>query len=132
MRDYIHVADLADAHVKALEYLLDGGASVAMNLGTGQGQSVKEVIGVAETVTGRKVPHSIVSRREGDPAILVADPSRAERCWIGTLSTLIWNALFVPLGSGIPSIPQNWRCNRAAPPLSLGLEHCGYNRGNSL
>jgi UDP-glucose-4-epimerase GalE len=77
VRDYIHVADLADAHVRSLEYLLDGGASIAMNLGTGQGQSVKEVIGVAETVTGRKVPHSIVSRREGDPAILVADPSRA-------------------------------------------------------
>jgi UDP-arabinose 4-epimerase len=77
VRDYIHVADLADAHVKALDYLLGGGASVAMNLGTGQGHSVKEVIGAAETVTGRKVPHTTVSRRAGDPAILVADASFA-------------------------------------------------------
>jgi UDP-arabinose 4-epimerase len=77
VRDYIHVADLADAHVKALDYLLGGGASIAMNLGTGQGHSVKKVISVAEDVTGRKVPHRIVSRREGDPAILVADPSLA-------------------------------------------------------
>jgi UDP-arabinose 4-epimerase len=77
VRDYIHVADLADVHVKALDYLFDGGASIAMNLGTGQGHSVKEVISVAENVTGRKVPHSIVGRREGDPAILVADPALA-------------------------------------------------------
>jgi UDP-glucose 4-epimerase len=77
VRDYIHVADLADAHVKALDYLSDGGASIAMNLGTGQGHSVKEVISVAEDVTGRKAPHSIVGRREGDPAILVADPALA-------------------------------------------------------
>ncbi len=79
VRDYIHVADLADAHVKALDYLLGGGASVAMNLGTGQGHSVKEVIRAAEAVTGRKVPHSMVSRREGDPATLIADPSLAGR-----------------------------------------------------
>jgi UDP-glucose-4-epimerase GalE len=77
VRDYIHVADLADAHVKALDYLFDGGASIAMNLGTGQGHSVMEVISVAEGVTGRKVPHSIAGRREGDPAILVADPALA-------------------------------------------------------
>ena len=79
VRDYIHVADLADAHVKALDYLIDGGPSIALNLGTGQGHSVKEVIRVAEQVTGRKVPHSIVGRREGDPAILVADAALAER-----------------------------------------------------
>ena len=73
VRDYVHVADLADAHVKALDYLQRGGTSIALNLGTGKGHSVREVIGVAEEVTGRKVPHSIVSRRAGDPAILVAD-----------------------------------------------------------
>ena len=79
VRDYIHVADLADAHVRALDYLLSGGASVAMNLGTGNGHSVREVIGVAEHVAGRKVPHRIVPRRVGDPPILVADPSSAAR-----------------------------------------------------
>lgn len=75
VRDYIHVSDLAEAHVKALDYLMNGGASVALNLGTGAGQSVKEVIGVVERVTGRKVPYRIVPRREGDPAKLVADSS---------------------------------------------------------
>jgi UDP-arabinose 4-epimerase len=79
MRDYIHVSDLADAHILALEYLLDGGPSVALNLGTGNGYSVREVIETAQAITGRKVPHRIVPRRPGDPAILIADPSRAER-----------------------------------------------------
>ncbi len=106
VRDYIHVADLADAHVKALDYLIDGGASIAMNLGTGQGHSVKEVISVAEAVTGRKVPHSIVGRREGDPAILVADPALAGGFWIGIRSILIWIALSVPPGNGTPKIQK--------------------------
>jgi UDP-arabinose 4-epimerase len=77
VRDYIHVSDLADAHVKALDYLRNGGVPIAVNLGTGKGHSVREVIGAAEEVTGRKVPHRIVPRRIGDPAILVADPSLA-------------------------------------------------------
>jgi len=79
VRDYIHVADLADAHVKALDYLFAGGESIAMNLGTGNGHSVKDVISVAQEVTGRPVPHNIVPRREGDPAMLVADASLAAR-----------------------------------------------------
>jgi UDP-glucose-4-epimerase GalE len=79
VRDYIHVSDLADAHVLALEYLMNGGPSVALNLGTGYGYTVREVIQAAQTVTGREVPHRIASRRPGDPAILVADPARAER-----------------------------------------------------
>jgi UDP-arabinose 4-epimerase len=77
VRDYIHVSDLADAHVRALDYLTQGGASIALNLGTGIGQSVRQVIGAVERVTGRKVPHSVAPRREGDPAVLVADPSLA-------------------------------------------------------
>jgi len=77
IRDYIHVTDLAEAHVSGLEYLSKAD-SVAMNLGTGSGSSVKEVISVAEKVTGHKVPTRIAPRRAGDPAELVADPRRAE------------------------------------------------------
>jgi UDP-glucose-4-epimerase GalE len=78
IRDYIHVADLAAAHVAALRHLLDGGSSEALNLGTGQGASVAEVIRAAEAVTGRKVPVEQAPRRAGDPPALVADPRRAE------------------------------------------------------
>ncbi len=79
IRDYIHVSDLAEAHVLALEYLNDGGRSAALNLGTGQGNSVREVVQAVEQVTGRELPKRIAPRRAGDPAILVADPSRAEK-----------------------------------------------------
>ena len=77
IRDYIHVNDLAEAHVLGLEYL-ERGASTAMNLGTGQGNSVREVISMIERVTGREVAKRLAPRRPGDPAELVADPSRAE------------------------------------------------------
>jgi UDP-arabinose 4-epimerase len=79
VRDYIHVSDLADAHVLALEYLLNGGTPVALNLGTGNGYTVLEVIQAAQAVTDREVPHRMAERRPGDPAILIADPARAER-----------------------------------------------------
>jgi len=78
IRDYIHVNDLADAHVRALQYLQSGGESLAANLGTGQGHSVFEVIQVTERVTRRPVRRRTVSRRPGDPPVLVADPSRAQ------------------------------------------------------
>src|SRR5712671_3718260 len=78
VRDYIHVNDLAEAHVLALQYLLDGGDSFAANLGTGQGHSVNEVIATVEEVTGNPVPRRVVPRRPGDPPALVADPRRAE------------------------------------------------------
>jgi UDP-glucose-4-epimerase GalE len=77
IRDYIHVADLAEAHVKAIEYLEAGGATTALNLGTGSGHTVKEVIAAVERVTGKKVPRREVGRRPGDPAALVADARRA-------------------------------------------------------
>ncbi len=77
VRDYIHVTDLAAAHVLALGYLEQGGASIALNLATGQGHSVREVIAAAERVTGRRVPRRESARRPGDPAALVADPGRA-------------------------------------------------------
>jgi UDP-glucose-4-epimerase GalE len=79
VRDYIHVNDLADAHVSALERLAGGADSIAVNLGTGTGCSVKEVLDKIEQVTGRKVPFRVAPRREGDPPALVADPRLAEQ-----------------------------------------------------
>jgi UDP-glucose 4-epimerase len=78
VRDYIHVVDLAEAHVAALRHLLHGGASEVLNLGTGTGASVAEVIQSVEAVTGRRVPVEQAPRRAGDPPALVADPRRAE------------------------------------------------------
>jgi UDP-glucose 4-epimerase len=78
VRDYIHVNDLAEAHVLGLDYISKG-ESGAMNLGTGKGFSVHEVVATVEKVTGHKVPTHIGARRAGDPAELVADPSRAEK-----------------------------------------------------
>ena len=75
IRDYIHVHDLAMAHVLALESLLDGAPTSFYNLGNGQGFSVKEVLSVVQQVTGKEVPHVIGDRRAGDPACLVADAS---------------------------------------------------------
>jgi UDP-glucose 4-epimerase len=75
VRDYIHVQDLAEAHVKALQYLEGGGESVALNLGTGRGCSVRETIAAAERVTGLAIPKQESPRRAGDPPMLVADPS---------------------------------------------------------
>lgn len=77
IRDYIHVEDLADAHGRAVDYLVAGGESLQCNLGTGVGVSVKEIIDAAEEVTGQKVPVQYGERREGDPPRLVADPSLA-------------------------------------------------------
>jgi UDP-arabinose 4-epimerase len=77
IRDYVHVCDLADAHVTALRYLLDGGETTALNLGTGRGHSVREVIGAAARVTGRPVPCNHIGRRAGDPPRLVADSTAA-------------------------------------------------------
>jgi UDP-arabinose 4-epimerase len=78
IRDFVHVADLAEAHVRALRYLLGGGASVALNLGTGRGHSVAEVIATVTRLAGRQVPIRESSRRPGDAPALVADPRRAE------------------------------------------------------
>jgi UDP-glucose-4-epimerase GalE len=77
IRDYTNVVDLAEAHVKALQYLLAGNPSFTVNLGTGEGSSVMEVISTVEEVTGKNVPRKIVPRRPGDPPALVADPKKA-------------------------------------------------------
>jgi UDP-arabinose 4-epimerase len=80
VRDYIHVTDLAEAHVAAMRYLESDGASAAFNLGTGTGHSVRQVISAIENVSGRKVPYKDLPRRAGDPAELVADAHEAVRC----------------------------------------------------
>ena len=79
IRDYIHVCDLADAHVAALRYLETGGETTALNLGTGRGYSVREVIDAAARVTGKEPPCRRVGRRPGDPPKLVADATAAKR-----------------------------------------------------
>jgi UDP-glucose 4-epimerase len=77
VRDYVHVADLADAHVAALGLLREGHAGGAFNLGTGRGLSVAELLRAIERVTGMRLPAATGPRRPGDPATLVADPSLA-------------------------------------------------------
>lgn len=77
IRDYIHVTDLADAHILAVEKLRAGGESGVYNLGNGKGFSVKEVVEIARRVTGHAIPAVVESRRAGDPAVLVASSERA-------------------------------------------------------
>ena len=79
VRDYIHVTDLADAHIRALQYLQDGGESDVFNLGNGVGFTVREVIEVARAVTGHEIPAATAPRRPGDPAQLVASSEKARR-----------------------------------------------------
>lgn len=90
VRDYIHVCDLADAHVRALDHLRDGGRSVALNLGTERGTPVLQLLEVVEQVTGRAVPHRLLPRRPGDPAILVADAAMARKTlgWVPTVTDI--------------------------------------------
>ncbi|HAN43939.1 MAG TPA: UDP-glucose 4-epimerase GalE [Ruminococcaceae bacterium] len=79
VRDYIHVLDLADAHIKAMEYLLGGGESTVFNLGSGEGFTVLEMINVARKITGRLIPTINAQRRAGDPARLVASSEKAKK-----------------------------------------------------
>jgi UDP-glucose-4-epimerase GalE len=80
-RDFVHVSDLADAHVRAVEGLLAGGPGGAFNLGTGAGRTVREVLAEVERALGRPVPAETAPRRPGDPATLVADPTRFRRAY---------------------------------------------------
>jgi UDP-glucose 4-epimerase len=79
IRDYLHVLDIADAHVRALEYLNAGGTSLCLNLGTGKGFSVNQMITVVEKITGKKLHVVYGNRRAGDPAILVAEPKMVKK-----------------------------------------------------
>jgi UDP-glucose-4-epimerase GalE len=98
IRDYVHVSDLARAHVLALQYLLDGGETIALNLASGRGASVREVIESARAVTGAKIDARQSPRRPGDPPILVAEAKRArellgwsvERSDLATIITDAW------------------------------------------
>jgi UDP-glucose-4-epimerase GalE len=79
IRDYIHVVDLAEAHVEALGRLIGGGENLILNVGTGHGHTVLEVLQAADRVTGGRVPYSVGPRRAGDPPALVADASEIQR-----------------------------------------------------
>lgn len=79
IRDYIHIKDLADAHLRALKFLDDSNYSTIINLGTGEGNSVLEIIEKAKVITGRNINYEIVGRRPGDPAVLVAENIKAKK-----------------------------------------------------
>lgn len=100
VRDYIHVSDLAQAHVLALDYLMKGGESDVFNLGNGVGFTVKEVVDVARSVTGHPIPAEIVPRRAGDPAQLVASSEKAK-------SVLGWKPQYDSLETIVASA-WNW------------------------
>jgi UDP-arabinose 4-epimerase len=107
VRDYVHVSDLADAHVRALAYLEKGGAGAALNLGTGRGHSVTEVIAAVERVAKRRVARRYAARRAGDPPVLVADARLAASLlgWRPTLSDL----------DTIIQTAVDWYCRQATP-----------------
>ncbi|HAJ89660.1 MAG TPA: UDP-glucose 4-epimerase GalE [Rhodospirillaceae bacterium] len=90
IRDYIHVTDLAEAHILALEHILAGKENVTLNIGTNSGKSVLDVVNIARSVTGHDIPALITDRREGDPPILVADARDAGRIlnWVPCYSDL--------------------------------------------
>jgi UDP-arabinose 4-epimerase len=110
LRDYVHVTDLACAHVKALARLLGGGASASLNLGTGRGHTIREVISAVEAVGGRRVPVCEGPRRPGDPPALIADGRRAE-------AALGWK----PQLSELPTIVHTaWNWHQRPNPIDQG------------
>ncbi|ELC7323639.1 UDP-glucose 4-epimerase GalE [Stenotrophomonas maltophilia] len=105
VRDYVHVQDLALAHACAMDFLDGQPGAHAFNLGNGQGFSVKQVIETAAEVSGRPIPYTIAPRRDGDPAVLVADSERARR-------ELGWSPAWTELG---PIIESAWHWHRNQP-----------------
>ena len=105
IRDYIHVTDLAQAHILALDYLLAGGENNVFNLGNGVGFSVKEVIDVARSVTGHPIPAEVCPRRAGDPAQLVASSDKAK-------SVLGWKPQFADLNTIVATA---WAWHKSHP-----------------
>lgn len=103
IRDYIHVNDLAAAHLKALNFLNANNSSEIFNLGTEEGNSVREVIQTAKKITGREIPEIITPRRKGDPAVLIADSTKAKKM-------LNWHPKFKL--NDIISSAWNWFQNR--------------------
>lgn len=107
VRDYVHVADLADAHLLALEALIDGGPSTRYNLGNGAGYSILEVIAAVERVTGSSVKRESGKRRPGDPPVLVADSTLAK-------TALRWRPQYAELDTIIAHAWQ-WECKHFSP-----------------
>lgn len=101
IRDYIHVVDIADAHLRAMRHLAEGGDSVTLNLGTGVGNSVRQVIRTVEEVTGMRVPTQDSPRRAGDPPVLIASAEKAR-------SVLGWTRQFEQLAEMIETAWE-WR-----------------------
>lgn len=105
VRDYIHVEDLIDAHVLALDYLKQGNPSDVFNLGSSRGFSVREIIEAARRVTGHAIPEQVVARRAGDPSTLIAGSDKAK-------TVLGWN----PSRTDIETIIQDaWRWHEQRP-----------------
>jgi UDP-arabinose 4-epimerase len=104
VRDYVHVCDLAAAHVKALDRLLDGGKSASVNLGTGHGHSIRDVISAVEAVSRRTVPVVEGRRRPDDPPALIANPQLGQ-------SLLRWKPL--------KSDAWEWHQNRSLSPIAV-------------
>lgn len=113
IRDYIHVSNLGATHVRALEYLASGGPSISMNLGTGRGVSIRELIATFERLTGRTVLHSYAAPRAGDPPALYADASLAEHV-LGWKAHATSKIFFPPLGSGSRRLKSNSARERIA------------------
>lgn len=118
VRDYVHVEDLAAAHVAALRYLLDGGATTVCNLGSGNGSSVKQVVEMVGSCLGKPTPATYGPRREGDPAVLIADATRARRLLGWTprhnlhaiaASAAVWHqsARYLEAVPVLPSLPRS-------------------------
>ena len=103
IRDYIHIDDLANAHILALKYLLNGGKSEAFNLGNGLGFSIFELLECASRLCGKQIPSRLESRREGDPATLIGDSTKAQQI-------LGWKAHFADIET-ILSSALNWHRN---------------------
>lgn len=113
VRDYVHVCDIADAHVAGLQYLYDGGESVRLNLGTGKGSSVREVVRTVESVSGRRVRTKEGARRPGDPPVLVACADRARE-------VLGWRPKYTHLRDMV-STAWKWHAQCARHPLSAAV-----------
>jgi hypothetical protein len=118
IRDYIHVTDLAAAHVQALKLLLQGHAGGVFNLGTGKGFSVREILRAIAAETGRDVPHTVKPRRSGDPTYLVADAWAARDV-----------LRFIPKHSDLATIVRTaWARHKRAHPLKTGVPANGSMR----
>ncbi len=115
IRDYVHVTDIAEAHVNALHHLADGGKSAAINLGTGAGTSVREVIEYVQKLAGKPVPIRWAPRRDGDPAILIAD---------GSLSRSLLDCSY--RNSNVETIAQTawrWHASQKSTPERVFFRH---------